>query len=147
MLKKSVYGLLMILLLASCGKERATDHRSSIHVKYADEDSYLVIEDIVANWQPADGTASLMAESIDHEMIKLYLHPVTQPGNIGNLSIKNIHFTDGLDFDATRFVDGSIHISSLSTEALTGEFTVSLEDDLYGKETRSIEGSFRIVPR
>ena len=147
MLRKSVYGLLIILSLASCEKERTTDHRSSIYVKYTDADNYLLIEDIIANWQPAEGTVSVMAEGIDHEMLKLYLHSVKQPGAIGNLSIKNIHFTDGLDFDATRFVDGSIHISSLNTEAISGEFHVSLEDDLYGRETRSLEGSFRIVPR
>ena len=131
------------MVLPSCKKSELAEQKHSVaYLKYSGEDEPIIIEDIKAQWE--NGNAMMIAEGYDHEVLKIYLPNVTSTGDILNLSEQNISFSDGLDFESTKVLDGVLTITDIDEQEICGRFVISLLDDVGGIESRGIEGSFRI---
>ncbi len=131
------------MVLPSCKKSELAEQKHSVaYMKYSGEDEQITVEDIKAQWQ--NGNAMMIAEGYDHELLKLYLPDISRTGEIRNISEQNISFSDGLDFESTKMLDGVINITYMDEQEICGKFSVSLLDDVGGLESRGIEGSFRI---
>lgn len=131
------------MVLPSCKKSELKEPKHSVaYLKYSGEDEPIIIEDVKAQWE--NGNAMMIAEGYDHEVLKIYLPNVTSTGDILNLSEQNISFSDGLDFESTKMLDGVLTITDIDEQEICGRFVISLLDDVGGVESRGIEGSFRI---
>lgn len=131
------------MVLPSCKKAELAEQKHSVaYLKYSGEDEQIIIEDVKAQWE--NGNAMMIAEGYDHEVLKLYLPNVTGTGDVHNISEQNISFSDGLDFESTKVLDGVLTITDIDDQEICGRFVISLLDDVGGIESRGIEGSFRI---
>jgi hypothetical protein len=50
-----------------------------------------------------------------------------------------------MDFDSNALLNGSIKITAITSESISGEFTVTLQDDYNGSDVKSIAGGFTIT--
>ena len=140
--------LLIITLLffcISCKKDGALKPYSIVSVKFIEDEDYVFIETTEGCWDKNIKLAPLNAAGYKIERFSLYLPSLTDTGNYPNPTIKNIYFTDGVDFLPFKLNNGFIHVSFIDTlTVIRGDFRVSLEDNFNGAEIRTIIGGFAI---
>ena len=134
----------LFLSCISCTKDEIPKPYSFVLVKFIESEDYVFIETTEGSWNNNQKLAILNAAGYKFERFSLSLPNLTDTGNYPNPAIKNIFFTDGLDFIPFKLNNGFIHISYIDTLTVKGDFKVTLEDDFNGAETRTVVGEFAI---
>lgn len=136
--------ILLTLSFISCTKDAVVKPYSFVSVKFIDDEDYVFIETTEGSWDRNIKQAQLNATGYKNERFTLNLRNLTDTGNYPNPSIQNISYNDGFDFQPFKLKAGFIHIISVDSLSVRGDFRVSLEDDFNGAETRTIVGGFGI---
>ncbi len=144
MSKYSFLLLFCCIWFISCNKDRSANLASSVSVKFIEDPYPVSIQDVQSAWDPASGTGYLTADGFSHNRFMLSLQNVHDTGNIKLPGIKNIFYTDGLNFSPDSLYDGYIHVASVADDHVNGNFRVALQDHYNGSEMRVLEGSFMI---
>ncbi|MBL7718895.1 MAG: hypothetical protein JNL72_08670 [Flavipsychrobacter sp.] len=135
------FSLLCSTLFQACRKTAPHSIQCLAFASYTDTEQPIAVEETYGNWEGHTGT--LIAEGTDHEQLKLYLPGIYDTGT-RTLNATNISFSDGLDFESTQVSAGQVTITSVSEEMLEGTFRATLLDHVNGRESRRLEGSFRL---
>ena len=117
---------------------------SVVNVKFIEDEDYVFIELTDGSWDKNVKLAQLNATGYKNERFGLYLENLIDTGYYPNPSIRNIFFTDGMDFLPFRLHSGFIHVSYIDSLSVRGDFKVTLEDDFNGAQIRTIVGGFGI---
>jgi hypothetical protein len=143
-IRRLIYLLIGIPFLFSCNKDSLIKVNSFLNVRF-DYDIYSIsIKELNSTWSLHDQTAEIIASGYGFERFRLHIDALQDTGYFTNLSIDNIYFTDGLDFDPRSVNSGFIHISQLDSNKIRGDFKVSLHDEFNGAENKIIIGEFGI---
>lgn len=134
----------LLFFCTSCKKEGVLKPYSTVSVKFIEDEDYVFIETTEGNWDKTQKLAMLNAAGYKHERFSLFLPVLNDTGYYPNPTIKNIFFTDGLDFIPFILNSGFIHVSFIDTLTVKGDFRVLLEDNFNGAEIRTIIGNFAI---
>ncbi len=133
-----------VFLCLSCSKDHTVNLQSGVTVKFLEDVYPVPIEQTDAQWDSQSGKATMVAQGYSHNAFVLSLDNVHDTGLIVHPTIKNIYYTDGLDFVPDSLHDGYIRIATISDKSITGEFRVALDDQFNGAETRVVVGGFSI---
>lgn len=141
---KKLFIILLLLSCISCKKDSIIKTYSIVSVKFIEDEEYVFIELTEGSWDNNQKLAQLNATGYKNERFGLYLDNLIDTGYYPNLSIRNISYTDGMDFLPFKLNGGYIHISYIDTLTVRGDFKVTLEDNFNGAEIRTIVGGFGI---
>lgn len=136
--------ILFIISCISCKKDSVLRPYSVVNVKFIEDEEYVFMETVEGSYDKDLKLAQLNATGYKLERFGLYLNDLTDTGYYSNPSIRNISFTNGLDFLPYRLNSGYIHIIQIDSFSVRGDFKVTLEDDFNGAEIRTIVGGFGI---
>ena len=136
--------ILLILSSISCKKDKSVQPYSFVAVKFIEDDDYVFIETATGSWDRNVKLAQLNAIGYKNERFGIYLDNLVDTGNYTNPTIRNISYTDGLDFIPFKLGSGYIHISYIDSSMVRGDFNVTLEDNFNGAEIRTVVGGFGI---
>jgi hypothetical protein len=136
--------IVLLLFCISCKKDGTVKPYSFVSVKFIEDEDYVFIETTEGSWDKNKKLAELNATGYKNERLSLYLPNLSDTGIYPNPTIKNITYTDGLDFRPFKLNAGFIHIDFIDSLSVRGDFKVLLEDDFNGAETRTVVGSFGI---
>lgn len=136
--------ILLMLYCISCSKESVIKPYSVVNVKFIEDEDYVFIEITEGSWDKNVKLAQLNATGYKNERFGLYLENLIDTGYYPNPSIRNISYTDGMDFLPFKLDGGYIHISYIDTLTVRGDFKVTLEDNFNGADIRTIVGGFGI---
>lgn len=134
----------LCICCTACEKAEMVKPYSYLSMKFIEDEDYVLMERIEGTWQPKEKQASLNAYGFKNERLTIYLPGLTQTGRYPNLTIKNIFYTDGVDFNPFKVDSGFLEITQLDSSKVGGTFKVILEDEYNGIEHRTIIGNFVI---
>lgn len=141
--------LLIVFLFSffSCNKERNVNPYTFVFVKFIEDEDFIFIETADGNWDSNTKLAQLTATGYNNERFRLSLPSLTDTGNYPAPSITNISFSNGVNFVPFKLNSGFIHVSSIDSLSVRGDFQVSLASDFNGSVNRTIIGNFGINVR
>lgn len=131
----------------ACNKADIVKPYSYLSIKFIEDEDYVLMERIEGNWQPNEKQANLSAYGFKNERLTIYLPDLIQTGRYPNLTIKNIFYSDGVDFNPFKVDSGFLEITQMDSTQVGGTFKVVLEDEYNGVEHRTIIGNFIIYAR
>lgn len=128
----------------ACEKTEPLKPYAYLSVKFVEDEEYVLMEHIEASWNFNEKEAHLAAYGFKNERLTIDLPALTRTGKFPDLSIRNIFYSDGVDFSPFRVESGDIDISEFDYSHVGGSFKVTLEDEFNGIEHRTIIGNFII---
>lgn len=132
----------LLLSLAACRKAGNVKPHSYVYVRVGNSDEYSYMEDVEGRMK--GGMAELHSNGYYNEQFSLRLPNIKDTGDFSSPGLDNIYFSNGDDFYPVRFVHGNIHISYVDSVTVLGDFSVVLEDEYNGPDTKTVTGSFGI---
>lgn len=117
---------------------------SIVSAKFIVDEDFIFMETTEGSWDKIPKQAQLNATGYKNERFGLYLDNLTDTGFYPNPAIRNISYTDGLDFIPFKLNGGFIRISYIDSLTVRGDFKVTLEDNFNGAEIRTVVGGFGI---
>jgi glycine cleavage system H protein len=133
-----------MLYCISCKKEGVVKPYTVVSVKFIGDEDSVFIELTEGSWDNNLKQAQLNATGYKNERFSLYLVNLIDTGYYPTPSIRNISYTDGMDFLLLKLDGGYIHISYIDTLTVRGDFKVTLEDNFNGADIMAIVGGFDI---
>ncbi|RFS15044.1 hypothetical protein D0T08_18370 [Emticicia sp. C21] len=118
-----------------------------LSMKFIEDEDFVLMERIEGSWLPNKKQASLNAYGFKNERLSIYLPGLIQTGRYPNLTIKNIFYTDGADFNPIKVDSGFLEITQMDSIQIGGTFRVTLEDEYNGIDHRTVIGNFIIYTR
>jgi len=116
-------------------------------VKFGDNEDYDFLEKINGTWSFADQKCGLSAEGYLLQRFNLRLNNIKDTGYYRGLITDNIQYADGQDFISDSIIQGYVHISTLDSFNLRGDFEIYCRSTYNSVTNRTIMGNFGIINR
>jgi hypothetical protein len=139
------WAVLVAGLLTTCSKDHVLRPYSYLYLRVEGHDEDIWWDAVTGQWTSNNGTLEMEGEGIYFDQFRLRLKDIIATGDVKNLTVKNIYYSDGLDFRPSAVESGYVRIVEMDSDNIRGQFRIYFENDYNNVTSKTVSGNFGVI--